>query len=207
MRRDGAVARPRFDARAIPQQNDAMRGWLWRIAAFVWGVAEATLFFIVPDVILSYLGLKRGARDTAIASLCAAAGAAVGGIIMFTWSQRDPAGAYAAVLAVPAISAAMGDAAFVAMQTKGWFVATLEGPLSRTPYKVYAVIAPHMSAPLWLFAAASVLARLPRFLIVALGTVAIRHWLKRRFDTRRLVWVWAIAWVVFYIGFFALTPS
>ena len=31
---------------------------LLRVAVAVWGFAEATLFFIVPDVLLSYVALK-----------------------------------------------------------------------------------------------------------------------------------------------------
>lgn len=187
-----------------------MRGVLEKLwpngAAVLWGVAEATLFFVVADVLLSFIGLKRGPKAAAIASLYAAAGAALGGIIMYLWSTDDPAGAYAAVLAVPAVSADMGEAAHAAMETHGWFAATLAGPLSQTPYKLYAVIAPHVGAPLWLFAAASVLARLPRFLIIGVGTALVGRWLGPRFG-QRLTWALALGWLLFYIAFFALTPS
>ena len=30
----------------------------------IWGLAEATVFFIVPDVILSFVALKEGKRAT-----------------------------------------------------------------------------------------------------------------------------------------------
>lgn len=185
--------------------------WLKRNAynagAFVWGVAEGTLFFIVPDVLLSYAGLRRGTRAAVSASLYAAVGAAIGGVIMFLWSTRDPAGAYAAVQAVPAISTDMGHAAHAAMERDGWFVATLMGPLSVTPFKLYAVTAPHVGAPLWLFAAASVLARLPRFLIVSLGCALITRWLGPRFGRGALGWALALGWVLFYAAFFLLTPG
>src|SRR5690606_22723656 len=142
-------------ALAAPGRTTAMT-WLGRrapnVAAFLWGLAEGTLFFFVPDVLLSFIGLRRDAKAAAIACGWAAIGAAMGGVIMFAWSIAAPEAAYAAVLAVPAVSAGMGAAALQAMQEQGWFIATLEGPLSRTPYKVYAVIAPHAGAPLWLFA-------------------------------------------------------
>ncbi len=77
------------------------------IAAFIWGVAEATLFFFVPDVLLSYIGLKRGVKPAVRASLIAAAGASLGGVMMYLWSTSDPATAREAVLAVPSISEAM----------------------------------------------------------------------------------------------------
>lgn len=177
------------------------------VAAFIWGLAEGTLFFFVPDVLLSLIGMQRGAKAAAIACGWAAVGAAAGGIIMFAWSVAAPEAAYAAVLAVPAVSAEMGAAAHRAMQDQGWFIATLQGPLSRTPYKLYAVIAPHVGAPLWLFAVASLIARLPRFLIVSLGCAAIAHWLGPRVSIQRLTWGLGLGWVLFYIAFFALTPG
>lgn len=59
-----------------------MLAWLKQnaldVAAFIWGVAEATLFFFVPDVLLSYIGLKRGVRAATRASVSAAIGATLG---------------------------------------------------------------------------------------------------------------------------------
>lgn len=176
-------------------------------AAFLWGVAEATLFFIVPDVLLSYIGLTRGVRASALASIVAAFGASLGGALMFLWSVRDPGGAYAAVLAIPAISEPMAAAAHATIESHGWFAATLAGPLSSTPYKLYAVLAPHAGASLPLFFLASVIARLPRFLVVGAGVALIGCWLEPRLGRRRVLWVFALAWLAFYAAFFALVPS
>ena len=177
------------------------------LAAFGWGVAEATLFFIVPDVLLSYVGLRRGVTAAARASLAAAIGAAIGGALMFLWSVRDPGGAYAAVLAVPAISEAMADAAHAGIEAHGWFAATVMGPLSSTPYKVYAVFAPHAGAALPLFFLASILARLPRFLVVGAGVAFIARGLEPRLGRRAVLWLLAAAWLAFYAIFFAVVPS
>jgi alpha-beta hydrolase superfamily lysophospholipase len=176
------------------------------IAAFVWGVAEATLFFVVPDVLLSYIGLKRGVTAAARASVLAAIGAGVGGAVMYLWSTTDPAAARAAVLAVPAISEAMAARAADAM-ADNWFTATLLGPLSSTPFKLYAVLAPHAGASVPAFALASVLARLPRFLIVSIGVALIGRALSRWLSARRLFWLLIGAWLLFYAAFFALMPN
>jgi hypothetical protein len=164
------------------------------IAAFVWGVAEATLFFFVPDVLLSYIGLKRGVKDAARASLIAAIGAGVGGVAMALWSLADPDAARAAVLAVPAISEAMAARAAEAM-AQNWFTATLLGPLSSTPFKLPA------------FALAGVLARLPRFLIVSIGVALIGRALSRWLSARQRLWLLIGAWLLFYAVFFALMPN
>ena len=176
------------------------------LACFVWGVAEALVFFIVPDVLLSYIGLKRGPRAAAIASLCAAFGAACGGAFVFWWSSADPTGARATVLAVPAISEAMAARAETAM-AGNWFLATLLGPLSSTPFKLYAVLAPHAGASLPAFAAASVVARLPRFLVVSAGVAFIGRWVQPRVSRVRLTWLLGAFWLVFYAVFFALMPN
>ncbi len=177
------------------------------IAAFIWGVAEATLFFFVPDVILSYIGVKRGVKATVRASMIAAVGAGIGGAFMYLWSAVDFVAARDAVLAVPAISDDMAARARDAMSEQGWFVASLLGPLSSTPYKVFAILAPQAGAPLPLFMLASVIARLPRFLVVGCGVALIGRWLEPRIGTERVVWVLVGAWIVFYIAFFALVPS
>jgi membrane protein YqaA with SNARE-associated domain len=176
------------------------------VAAFIWGVAEATLFFFVPDVLLSYIGLKRGVTPAVRASIIAAIGASVGGVIMYIWSSEDFETAYAAVSAVPAISDAMVGRALDAM-APNWFLATLFGPLSSTPFKVYAILAPAVNAPLPAFALAAIAARLPRFLIVSIGVSLIGRFLSRWLSERQLLWVLIGAWLLFYAAFFTLMPN
>lgn len=184
--------------------------WLKRnaldVAAFIWGVAEATLFFFVPDVLLSYIGVKRGIKPAARASLIAAIGASIGGVVMYLWGMSDAAGAREAVLAVPSISEAMAARAEAAM-AENWFVATLLGPLSSTPFKLYAILAPAAGAPLWAFALASVAARLPRFLIVSIGASLISRGLSRWLTEKQRLWVLIGAWLLFYAAFFTLMPN
>ena len=184
-----------------------MRPTWFDLAAFAWGFAEATLFFIVPDVLLSYIGLRRGAKAAATASLYAAVGAGLGGALMFAWSSASAEAARAAVLSVPAINEAMATDAAASVETHGWFVATLIGPLATTPYKLYAVLAPHAGAPFLQFAAASILARLPRFLIVSVGVAFIGRALAPRFGARGVLWLLAGAWLLFYAAYFWLHPS
>jgi membrane protein YqaA with SNARE-associated domain len=176
------------------------------IAAFIWGVAEATLFFFVPDVILSYIGLKRGAKAAARASAIAAIGAGVGGAVMAAWSLSDPETARAAVLAVPAISEAMAARAAGAV-AENWFLATLLGPLSSTPFKLSAILAPHAGASVPAFALAGVIARLPRFLAVSIGVSLIGRMLGGRVSPRLQTWTLVAAWVLFYAAFFARMPN
>ena len=190
-----------------PEPQPKPRNTVLNAASALWGFAEGTLFFFVPDVIRSYVALKHGIRAGAIASVFAAVGAACGGAIMYLWSASDPVAAREAVLALPAISETMAANAEANVGTWGWFVATLFGPLSSTPYKVYAILAPHAGAPLLMFMAASVIARLPRFLIVSLIVPLIGRALAPHLGEKRLVWVLGGFWIAFYVAFFALVPS
>jgi membrane protein YqaA with SNARE-associated domain len=187
-----------------------MLAWLRRnaldLAAFIWGVAEATLFFFVPDVLLSYIGLNRGMKAAARASVIAAIGASVGGIIMYLWSVEHFEVAYAAVLAAPAISDSMAERALASM-IENWPLATFLGPLSSTPFKVYAILAPAVNAPLPLFALWTIAARLPRFLIVSIGVAFAGRFLSHWLSDRRRLWLFIGAWLLFYAVFFSLMPN
>lgn len=65
---------------------------------FLWGLAEATLFFIVPDVLLSLLALK-DRRRAWIAS--GYAGALLGGGMMYFWAAHDAAQVRSLLISIP----------------------------------------------------------------------------------------------------------
>ena len=118
------------------------RPWvLW--AGLLWGLAEATLFFIVPDVLLTLVALfsfRRSARVLA----CILLGALAGGTIMFYLGAKNPAQAKAAVLRVPFVSATMFDKTQQSFQHDGIWALT-KGPGNGIPYKVYCVQASRYS--------------------------------------------------------------
>ena len=73
----------------------------YRLAG-VWGLTEATLFFIVPDVLLSWVALERPKKGL-LACGPALLGALVGGILMWVWGSHHPASAQSALEALPGI--------------------------------------------------------------------------------------------------------
>lgn len=170
------------------------------VAAVIWGFAEATLFFIVPDVLLSAIALSNP-RRALLCSLVAAAGAMLGGSVMYFWGAHDPASALRAVGAVPAIGPEMIQRAHGELLTNG-MLAVILGPLSATPYKVYAVQAAAAGIPYWLFLLISPIARLPRFLLVSLIAGGAARLLRPRLSTRVmypvLFGVWIVSWIVVY---------
>ncbi len=164
------------------------------VLAFLWGFAEGTLFFILPDVPLSLVALFRPRR--ALLHMAAiVAGAVLAGSVMFTWSDHSPE-ARAAVAHVPAVSSAMFEHADRDFDQYGIWGASL-GPLRGIPYKVYAVEAPAHSA-LWPFLLVTIPARLWRLVVVWLGFAGTGA-LLRRLDRAGLgPALGAIFWVVTY---------
>jgi len=169
--------------------------------AFAWGLAEATFFFIVPDVLLTLLA--RGALKPALkASGAALAGALVGGACMYAFASAAPDAARAALDYVPAISPTL--IARVAGQTDEYgLIAILTGPLKGIPYKIYAVCWGAQGRSFAGFLLISIPARYVRFFLSAvvarLLARALEPFTKRRASVEILIL--AGIWTAFY-GFY-----
>lgn len=160
--------------------NFIARPWiLW--AGFIWGFAEATLFFIVPDVLLTFVALYSPRRSIKLVAFILL-GALAGGTLMFHLGSRNPERAEAMVLHVPFVSPVMFDKTHLGFERDGiWTLA--KAPGNGIPYKVYCVQASHYAN--WgAFIAVSVIARLERFapfwLISALLGIGFRERIQRR---------------------------
>ena len=168
--------------------------------ASAWGLAEATVFIIVPDVFLSRVAL-RSVRQGLVACSFALLGALIGGAVMWVWGRSDPAGARVFLESLPAISGTMIDSVNRQLSESGT-AALVAGPLRGIPYKVYAVEAAYLGHGFGAFLAISIAARLSRFVIVTvlfgLTSRALRH--HCRPATVRLAHV--LTWTAFYVGYF-----
>jgi membrane protein YqaA with SNARE-associated domain len=133
--------------------------------AFLWGFAEGTLFFILPDVMLSFVALYRP-RRALWHMLAMLTGAVLGGSVMYVWATHGQEARHA-VAGVPAVSPEMFERAERDWERYGLSGMSL-GPVRGIPYKVYAVEAPAKSTLLD-FALLSIPARLWRFVVVWLG--------------------------------------
>jgi membrane protein YqaA with SNARE-associated domain len=170
--------------------------------AAVWGFAEATLFFLVPDVWITLVAAFNPAmgRRAAGASLL---GALAGGAVMHRLGGSLPPGKTAALLdLIPAISPAMIADVDRQMGERG-LSAMLGGPLRGIPYKLYARTAGIRREPMGRFLLWSIPARGIRFLLAALTAGAIGS-LARRGTVRRrwTILPWMAAWTLFYAVYF-----
>lgn len=166
--------------------------------AFMWGFAEATVFFIVPDVLVSLCAIF--SRSLFLrAALAALAGALIGGAAIYLAASHAPAFISALMRSVPFVTDLMIAKVRNEYADAGnW--ALFHGPLSGTPYKLYAFAAPPY-AGLATFLAVSIPARLLRFLAVGgvslLAAYALRRFLKC--SDKTLVGIHAAAWITFYV--------
>jgi len=182
-----------------PHKIDAGAG-LWRPPlwlGFVWGFAEGTLFFIVPDLILSWASLS-GVRCGIKIFGAILAGAVIGGLCLYAWALWRPDSARSAVASVPFVRTRMFDKVeedYRAHGVSGIFYTLGTG----VPYKVYAVLAPPVTTPVrWAFV--TVPARFERmalsWLIPTFLGWSLRRWITSH--QRLTVALWLGFWVITY---------
>ena len=169
------------------------------VACALWGFAEATRFYVVPDVLVGWIALH-GVRRGVAASLWATAGAMLGGLAVHADSRAQRA----RLVEIPGISEAMVEDASTKLARDGWW-ALLRGPLDGIPYKVYAAEAGARGLPSGELVAWTIPARLWRFLAVALGAGAVGLGFARSVRLSESVWLggYLAFWVITYARYFA----
>lgn len=173
-------------------------GGFWFATA--WGFAEATLFFLVPDVLLTRSALEHPKRAY-VASLFALAGALVGGTLLFLWGGLDSESARSALDKVPGIRPDMLVTVNEQLKESGP-IALFQGPPRGVPYKIYAIEWGALGGSLAAFLAYSVPARLLRFWVTAALAAALRQSALRKLSLAACTRIHAGFWLVFYAWYF-----
>lgn len=170
--------------------------------AFLWGLAEGTLFFIIPDVYLGLVALFHW-RKAFLAAVAAVAGALIGGAIMYALALNNGAPMTQLLLLVPLISPEMVRTVAAQMQARG-LRAMVSGPLQGIPYKIYAVQAGRHHLPFLPFLLMTIAARLERFLPVALAAAAWGAAFKRFVQRHAalVVGAYALMWLAVYVLYY-----
>ena len=169
------------------------------LIAFFWGLAEATLFFIVPDVGLSVISLK-GIDIGLIACLYALAGALTGGTIMFYWGRANIEKVTHILNMIPAIRTKDIEKVRSDLKNTG-IPAILFGPILGIPYKIYAAHA-HLITSIFYFLLISIPARIVRFILVTFATPYIIHKFLPNASYLLQVQAVLILWTFFYSIYF-----
>jgi membrane protein YqaA with SNARE-associated domain len=171
------------------------------VIGFLWGFAEATLFFIVPDVYLGFVALFNLRRGLQV-MLAGLLGAILGGSVMYLLAMNDPAGTRLLLARVPLIDAALIATVADEMHAHG-LVAMLTGPIRGTPYKIYATQAGVQSIPLLSLLLMTIPARLGRFfpVVLAFGAIGKRFKAFCETHTRIVVGSYILLWGLIYFVF------
>lgn len=180
---------------------------LKKCACAIWGFAEATLFFILPDVLLSYFALDKKIKMFSL-TIWALTGAIIGGVVMYSWGMFSPEAGWNWVESVPAINTDMMNTVVHQLKDLG-AVSIIMGPFQGLPYKVYAVQAAYADIGIIEFLLMSVVARLFRFLLIAYIArgVSVLLMTNPRMTKRGVTIIWLIAWVTVYVFYFYHFPS
>ena len=173
--------------------------------AALWGLAEATLFFIVPDVFLSWIAL-RSFKRAMWACLWALLGALIGGAFIWYMGLVNADALRAVFTSIPAINEGMMNNVRDQLQNSG-LVALFIGPLVGTPYKLYALEAAQLGYGLFIFLSISIPARLMRIIIVTIVSAAASRALNRFVGIRTLHVMHVCVWVAFYSWYFHVMSS
>ncbi len=173
--------------------------------AALWGLAEATLFFIVPDVLLSWIAL-RSFKRAMWACLWALLGALIGGALIWYVGLVNADPLREVFVSIPAINEGMLHNVRDQLQNSG-LVALFIGPLVGTPYKLYAIEAAQLGYGLFIFLLISIPARLMRFVIVTAVSAAASRVLNRFVGIRTLQVLHVCVWAAFYSWYFYVMSS
>lgn len=174
------------------------------VFAAAWGFAEATLFFVVPDVLLTAVALRDWRRGLVLAAW-ATAGAVLGGAALWVWARAQPEVATSVVAAVPAISRGAIDDAAARLAADGLW-ALFPAAVTGVPYKLFVLAAAQQGTGPWVFLLVSIPARGARFVASVAVAAAIRRSIARRLTDRQADWVLAGFWVVLYCCYWLITP-
>jgi hypothetical protein len=172
--------------------------------SFLWGLSEATLFFVVPDVAVgavALFGWRRGLKAAAAAIV----GAVLGGVALYLVARGMGAGVRDLIDRLPGIPHRFFAETRDAIADDGG-AAIVAGPSRGVPYKVYAAE--------WALAgrggldliAWTVPARAARIVPAALISSLTAAFWRRRFGEWRvglLLLLYLAVWVVIYTVYFA----
>ena len=172
-------------------------GVIWIAAVALWGIAEASLFFVVPDVLITFVVMRYGLRQGLLLCVVAALFATVTGYFMWLWGAHDAGTARHAMLQVPAVGPDLLRRAHDEIAS-GWPLHLVTGAMTGVPYKLYAVEAGARGIDPILFLPMSFVARLSRFVLTAVCAAIGREAALRigRPDWR--YGIWALAWIGTY---------
>jgi hypothetical protein len=175
---------------------------LARHAGFWWGLAEGVVFFIVPDVYISFAALF-SLRAGAVAWLASIAGSLVA-ICAIRLLTAVPGLDYLTFLeSVPGISGALIERAAAGLEAAGLSYSPFL-VLGGVPLKLYGALAFSLGLSLGPVLLWTVFARVVRIAPTFIVVAVVRLVLRRTIDAHAAAWCAALVlfWIAFYVLYF-----
>jgi len=168
--------------------------------ACLWGFAEATFFFFIPDIYLTRIALF-DVRKALFACIYAAVSACAGGAVMYYLAALYPQQIMHFLAYIPAIFPKLIQQVLQSIQHQA-FYALMMAPLKGIPYKIYAGAFGAANINFGLFMVASFFARLFRFILITSVGGLLAKLLKLYWNKRKLVYFHIYVWGLVYLIYF-----
>ena len=167
--------------------------------AFLWGISEATFFFIVPDVLLTYIAINnpKKAFQLMITTLI---GAVIGGVIIMGLGYVFYEQLSEAMIHIPAISKPMVASVDVTVMNQP-LIGMIKGAFMGIPYKLFALSYGNHGVSMPVFIVASLVARTLRFSLTIIVAGIISNIL-RKIGVLKIKYIHSLFWVLFYGWYF-----
>ena len=179
--------------------------WLDRfgvVGSAIWGFAEATLFFVVPDVMVGAVGLLRP-RKVVLAALAAVGGALVGGTVLYLVARGTGPGLRDVMHGIPTITLSMLEEARRGLVEHGG-VAMLQSQW--IPYKLFVTEWGLLGWDLVALLGWTIVDRSSRILVVGLGAAVLGILMRRPIGAHPVLWstAYLVAWAGFYAWYWTV---
>lgn len=190
---------------SLPEPGGRPGAWLERsgvAGSAIWGFAEATLFFVVPDVMVGAVGLLRP-RKVVLAALAAVGGAALGGIILYLVARETGPGLRDVMDGIPTIRLSMLEEARRGLVEHGG-VAMLQSQW--IPYKLFVTEWGVLGWDLIALLGWTIVDRSSRILVVGLGAAVLGILMRRPITAHPVLWstAYLAAWAGFYAWYWTV---
>lgn len=181
---------------------DKMVSWSFTktvlILGFIWGFSEGIVFFIVPDIIITFVALFSFRKSFKV-MIAVLTGSIISGILMYYFGLINFEMVKALVVRVPFVSESMFISTHQDFEALGIW-ALLKGPMSGIPYKVYSIQS-SAYASILSFVIVSIPARLERLMLTwfmfAFGGYLFRRKIKE--NQVMAIRIHSVYWIIIYV--------
>ena len=168
--------------------------------ALLWGFAEATFFFVVPDMFFCFTALLSPVIGFTH-GLVSMFGTILGGFLMYHLAILNPDMMHRFLLSIPGIPEGMIKEVYANLQEDG-LKALLIAPMKGIPYKIFAVEAGIMQIDLTKFFLMTLPSRLQRIFFLCLVVGVVSRIFRKPIE--RYTQRWCLFYVLFWISFYCV---